>query len=667
MNRTRGAAALLGFFALGACGGDSKGVVMLGPGSGQPVVPNQPVVRDAGVDASASASSTTGPIVTQMTLVPTRDPVAGPVLTGASVDVQCTVKPRSSTAPIDPTKVSVAVYGMTGSDAVATVPATLQGTDLYGASVPLDKLPTGTVRFRCSAMDKAAGAPLTGWTELYSFYDAGPVITFTNLNDMSVIARGTDPAVDMSVQFTVTPARLSELDTGADIADVKLSISERQVDLAVPMGNAYTKEIDFLSFFAGAPVESVTVAVSATNKRTGAAATAKKQLIVKIDGQGPAITVTSPQLSGGQPPIVGGTVGLSMTITDDLAGVATGSDKLFAEILYQGTNKSYPLTSLGSNNYSFTFEASQFSQTSNIVAKIHALDKAGNASIAPFAMRLDTVPPWVSLDPAKVRVITGTSPPHCSTPFDPLGDSPADGDVVAQNLRVRAMVWERGIVVPGSKETWVAGVRNDSVTLYSQAKLDVPLIINQAGEKGGRCDAINSGSDAVGTSAPFVLALGPVAPGGSAPVSIEPDKDLAELPAVASTVCAPLSTSQPGEKCENAGLAYVISHTMGGHPPAMYAAAPTQGGLGCAGTSFDIAGLSGWTCLAVAARDLTGATGNLGVSKPIRVCRKLKDTDCESMPAGGHLTPPAGMTCTDGCVMPEIWTAQPEGTQLLYY
>lgn len=658
MNRTRGAAALLGFFALGACGGDSKGVVMLGPGSGQPVVPNQPVVRDAGVDASASASSTTGPIVTQMTLVPTRDPVAGPVLTGASVDVQCTVKPRSSTAPIDPTKVSVAVYGMTGSDAVATVPATLQGTDLYGASVPLDKLPTGTVRFRCSAMDKAAGAPLTGWTELYSFYDAGPVITFTNLNDMSVIARGTDPAVDMSVQFTVTPARLSELDTGADIADVKLSISERQVDLAVPMGNAYTKEIDFLSFFAGAPVESVTVAVSATNKRTGAAATAKKQIIVKVDGQGPAINVTSPALSGGQPPIVGGTVGLTMNITDDLAGVATGADKLFAEILYKGVNKAYPLTALGGTSYSFTFEASQFSETSNIVAKIHATDKAGNDTTAPFAMRLDTVPPWVSLDPGNVRIVTSYSPSRCSASFDPLGDSPSDGQVVNLQSRFRAMVWERGIELAGATEVWVAGVRSDSIRFYAQNRPDVPLIINQAGDKNGRCDAINSGST-LGASTPFEIAFSAVDSGGSPPISGE-----VSMPPAAAD-CLPLGGNPPGDKCENSSLSYVIKHSMAGRPPAIYSAAPTSSGAGCAGTSFDVAGLSGWTCIAVAARDLTGATGNLGVSQPIRVCRKLSPTDCEGKMPGEHLTPPASMTCTDGCKLPDVWTLQPPGTQIL--
>lgn len=648
---------MLGFVVLGGCGGDSKGVVML-TGPNTPYTPGTPTATDAGVDASASASSTTGPLVTLMSLTPTRDPIAGPVLTGASVDVQCQVKPRSTAAPVDPSKVSVAVFSVSGGAAVATVPAMLQGTDTYGASVPLDKVPTGAVRFRCSGVDKGS-MPLTGWQDVYSFYDAGPVIMFTNLNEMSVVARGNDPAIDMAVQFTVTPSRLSELDPGADVGDVQLSISERAVDLAPPMGNAYAKEIDFLSFFAGAPVESVTVAVSATNKRGGSAATAKKQIIVKVDGKGPNITVTAPPLSGGQPPIVGGTVGLTMTITDDLAGVAMGSDKLFAEILYQGINKNYPLTSLGNNNYSFTFEASQFSETSNIVAKIHAVDKAGNDSVAPFAMRLDTVPPWVSLDPANVRVLSGTNPTtYCSASFDPLGSSPQDGEVVDKNSRFRAMVWERGIELPGATEIWVAGVRNDSVTFYAQNNPDVPLIINQAGDKTGTCDAINF----LGASAPFVFSLAPVTTGGGAPLS---SMDELSRYAPLFTGCSPLTGTAPGPKCDGSEMTYVIAHAMAGHPPVIYGATPTSAGLGCTGTSFDIAGQSGWTCVAVAARDLTGATGNLGVSSPIRVCRKIKDTDCEGMIAGGRLKPPVGMTCTDGCKMPDIWTAQPAGTQVL--
>lgn len=44
------------------------------------------------------------------------------------------------------------------------------------------------------------------------------------------------------------------------------------------------------------------------------------------------------------------------------------------------------------------------------------------------------------------------------------------------------------------------------------------------------------------------------------------------------------------------------------------------------------------------------------VSKPIRVCRKLEDGDCEGKVAGERLEPPETLTCTDGCTLPALWT-----------
>ncbi|MDB4991318.1 MAG: hypothetical protein JWN04_6496, partial [Myxococcaceae bacterium] len=565
MNLLRGACALVVFATSMGCGGDGKGAVMV-VGGGAPIDHPTMTLGDGGVQKITR--STTGPIVTLMSPLASSDPIAGPVLSGPSVDVKCEAKPRTAASPVDPTKITVAVYAETSADPIATIPATLQGTDLYGASVPLSAVPTGGVRFRCSAADKGSSAPVTGWNDVYTFYDAGPVIAFTNLNEMSVIARGTDTAVDLAVQFTVTPARLSSDDTGADVADVKLSISEHDVTLGPPVVYAYDKEIDFLDFFAGAPIESVTIAVTATNKRTGAVATSKKQIIVKVDGKGPVVNITSPQLSNGQPPIVGGTVALIMTITDDLAGVAEGADKLFAQIPYAGMSKTYPLIASGNNTYSFTFEASQFSETSNIDAQIHAIDKAGNKTLAPFAMRLDTIPPWVSVDPPHVRIVTG-NPPLCSGSFDPLGDSPSDGEVVPRQTTFRAFVWERGIEIEGAKEIWVAGVRNDSVTFYAQRN-PVPLIVNRSGSKNGFCDSINTGA-AVDMNVPLTVGLTPIATGGNEPVAGSGMTDDFSLPpSVAAIGCGPYLGSPAAPKCGLSDMSYVVAHSMEGHPSVIY-------------------------------------------------------------------------------------------------
>ncbi|MDB4975376.1 MAG: hypothetical protein JWN48_3717 [Myxococcaceae bacterium] len=652
MNLTRGAATLLGMFVLIGCGGDDKATVAVGASGGDGGMSFPTTRRDAGSDASVPVSSTSGPIVKVMSPLASSDPVQGPVLAGPSVDVQCEVKARAGVA-VDPTKVVVAIYTLTGKDALATVPATLQGTDLYGASVPLNTVPTGPVRFRCSATDKAASSPLTGWYDVYTYYDGGPVITFTNLNEMSVIARGTDKAIDLSVQFKVEAARLSADDTGADVADVKLFISEREVALDPPKAGAYLEEVDFYDFFSGAPVESVTLSVTATNKRSGVAATAKKQIIVKVDGQGPTISITAPALVNGLAPIVGGTVAMAMTITDDLAGVAAGDDKLFAEI----AGKLYPLKATTNDSYGFTFEASQFNQTSNISALIHAFDKAGNESRSSYRMNLDTVAPWVSLDPAGVRLISPASPPQCSAAFDPLGDSPSDGQVVGRATRFRAFVWERGIEINQATEVWIAGVRDGSVSLYAQDNPAVPLVVNRAGDKTGRCDAIHG--------APAMITFSGVPTGGGPPISsFGTAEDLMSAPLPAG--CDVMGGTAAGPKCLGSEMTYVVSHTMVGRPPAVYAQMPTAGtDTPCTGISFDTGLASGWTCVVAAAYDRTGATGNLGISKPIRVCRWLKDGDCEGAQVGDHRTPPAGMTCTDGCVPPDDWSKQPTDTRVL--
>ena len=186
----------------------------------------------------------------------------------------------------------------------------------------------------------------------------------------------------------VAAAPLAAEDTAAEVAKVELFINDREVALDPPGVDGYAKPLDIATFFENAPVESFTIAVTARNGRAGAVAV-KKQLIVRVDGEGPKIVLKSPARDS----IVGGTVTVQMDITDALAGVAAGADGLYALIVYDedgmGKTRRYTVSPVNNQNaYSFSFEASAFSKTRDIVAQIHAFDKAENESLATLPMRL---------------------------------------------------------------------------------------------------------------------------------------------------------------------------------------------------------------------------------------------------------------------------------------
>jgi len=647
---SRAAWAILTIAAVGACGSDNATLDLGSPEGGMVYLPPKPN-KDGGLDSDAG--SKVGPIVTVMTPPPSSDPAAGPVLSGASVDVKCSAVQRDKIAPVDPTKVEIWVYASGVIDPLLKVPAALQGTDVYGASVALDSVPTGGVRFRCQAADKASVVQ-TGYGEVTTFYDAGPKITFTNLNDTSIIARGTDTNTDLSIQFKVEAGRLAANDSAADVSVVTLSINGLETSMPLSADGNYVHNVDFLGLFDGSPIASVTLLVTAKNSRGSPPTTSKKQLLVKVDGDGPSVVFTAPSAANGAP-IVGGTVFVQMTINDELAGVAVGSDKVYAQIPATPAAKTYAVTAGPNNSYSFTFEAGEFSDTSTIVPQVHAFDKAGNHSVATFILHLDTVAPFVSLAPDPVRACT-TSNMTCSKSFSVLGDSPRDGQVIAKEERFRALVWEQGIVIDGARQIWVAGVRDESVTFYAQADPLVPLLRNTDNDP--ECDEINNQASLTPAQAPFVTALNRVDVSGSMVPTDSPELS-ADPPAPGGWL--PYTGVQPMLRCPTSEMYQVVAHTMPGNPPVVYASEPSRA---CTGVSFSINLRGGWTCIAVAARDLAGAQGNLGLSKPIRVCREVSGNDC---PKTKFAEPPSTLSCTDGCKLPAGTLTNPiKGVPLVY-
>jgi hypothetical protein len=91
----------------------------------------------------------------------------------------------------------------------------------------------------------------------------------------------------------------------------------------------------------------------------------------------------------------------------------------------------------------------------------------------------------------------------------------------------------------------------------------------------------------------------------------------------------------------------VLKHTQQGTTPVVYAITPASDpkAFYCTGIMWEATVRGGWTCVAGVARD---NAGNLGISKPIRVRYDIN---------GQVATGPAP-ECTDGCTMPEIFTAQ---------
>lgn len=613
-------------------------------------------VRDAGTDARADgamdgaspidAATDQGPVVSIMNPAPSSDPVIGPVLTGASVEVLCDVQPRAGGQPVDPASVLIAAYAADSAKPAHTpLKGTLKGsTNLYAATVPLETLPAGRVRIECSAAEAVATNPTRTVKAIETFYDKGPQITFVTLDDESIVARGTNNDPDVSIDFKVEGSPLAMGDTAAEPLETKLFINNVERPLPAKTDGVYKLPLDFNTYFgANTPLASFTVAVTTKNAR---GATVSKQLTIAVDGEGPTISIVAPE---GMPPIVGGTVEVRFTVTDELSGVAGSSDKLTASIRYNQEVISYPIThDAVTNNYRFTFEASRFTDTSNITAHISAYDNVGNERIATRSMRLDTVPPWIDLMPGNV-VEVSAEPRFCSAEFPPLGESPRDGQVVGRLARFRALVWERGLAISGGREVFLAGVRDETVTFYSQSNAGEPLIIDENGD--GTCDSIKS-SQSQGTKKPFETRFSPVSPGGTTPTP-----GLATAGSNWSCFAAPAAPFPV--RCESE-MSFIISHTSEGRAPVVYASDPRTG-VGCTGVSFDIQGIPGWTCIAVAARDRTGEIGNLGVSQPIKVCRWLKAGDCglaefDPYAPPVFLTPPSELKCTDGCTMPGAWT-----------
>jgi hypothetical protein len=562
------------------------------------------------------------------------------VLLGLDVKVLCEVSPADGpeAAPVNPSTIKLEMLDAEGTrvDQV-TGAATLSKAVEYAATFMLTSLPddTGRISFRCSASDRSTPSR-TGSDTVSTFVDRGPKIEVHEPTADSAHALGGAKVFE----FAVTPEPLMDPDPGAALTQVTLEVDGNPISaLAERTDNpgVYWASVNFedTKVFPRTPTGTVPVVIRAQDAR-GALRTETYSIVV--DGQGPVIKITSPV----DKTVVGSQILLEFTVDDPLAGVDP------ATVLVYVNDVAYAYDPDGQwsqqdGKFSFRFSSGQI-QGSVVQATlaVKAKDEVGNQSTGEsLLIYIDTQPPLLDLDSGNVREVKPTG--QCSDSFDPLGwQAASDTETVFAMALFRVLVLEQTNHVPGQIVLHHAGTVQDSVYLYLQPDPNTPLLIDTNGD--GQCDEL---ATMVGTQALPYQHLKPVTPAG------EPSYGLNDFDTVAPTATWCVNSSSkttPDRLCtpKVSDLTRVINDAAVGTIPAVYAIG-TLAGIECTGSQWEIrqfVNTDSWICLAARGVD---NVGNVGISRPLRVCMDTDgDPDAGSTVCKDTLPP----TCTDGCTPP---------------
>jgi hypothetical protein len=607
---------------------------------------------DAGEAGEAGAAGAPGdenplaPVVQISSPGAVSDPDNGKVLTGSEVTVTCsaTKSPEAGAQPVLGSSIKIQMLGADGKQIGkdGAVMSTSNANE-YSALFVLTGVPSGVVSFTCSASDESTSV-VTGTATINTFYDAGPIIAITDPADKSA-----HPLGAVQFKFSALPNVIATGDQDAGVDKVTLKVDGVDITDFSPVTGTpgyYQTSIDLNSpiKFPSPPVGSVSVVITATNKR-GTTATSNTTFVV--DSTGPLITIVSPPTVGAQ--FVTGQVVLIFTVEDEVGGSGVNPDTVAVKV---NTGDPVPYKEGNSwhladdrKTFTYAFSVKDTSVNTQVGVSIDAYDSAGNkAKGASASYYVDTVPPIIDMDPPLLQEFDSTST-HCSELFDPLGDSPNDLAPIQGTDNFRALVWDEGNFIDSkngivffSDVDATAGVR-----LYFQEDVSKPLLKSDV--PGAVCNQIAD------LTLPFAN-LVPIAPAGAAYFDSN-----APTPGFCTKGG---DTIPPKQLCnQKSALTRVIQHEVA----TTTAVAVVYGLQGltdslCTGAQLDMTTKvtkDGWVCAAVAAQD---KLGNASVSAPIRLC--LDALAYPGTPACAEPNPPDPPTCVpaapNGCTAPVRFT-----------
>lgn len=583
------------------------------------------------------------------------DPNKDEVLVTDKVTVICAVDGRSAGLRVDPSAVTLAVLDDQGAEADGLdgkplrAPGVPTGNpDEYSAVFSLGSIATGVVSFRCSA--KALQAEASGFDTVSTFVDHGPTIVAKLPElDSAHPLKGVVP-----VEFTVTPTPLANGDLGAAVDRVKLQVAGVEiVDVTEDPNNRGTWRagVDFKDpfLFPQQPPEHTSVHIEAANVRRPKAVTAITDYPIVVDGKGPNIAYVSPRDNA---TVHGDTV---VTFTASDSGAGLDIDTLSVTITgrplpvkFNAADKA--IWTRKGDTFTYRFDrASLLNVESQITVSIRAQDNAGNLTDAvTLLLYADDEPPAIDLDPGNAR--TRDLQNVCSASFDPLGESLNDGQKTNVRLNLlRALVYDIANSASGVGVRYFSGTDRSSVRMYAQADPSKPFLVDA--NKDGICDSLAR------EDFPY-QSLSPIKKAGQPEYS---KTDFGTAPSVDSggAACTLKEPSTPPPRLcadHKSDLWMVVQHDLAipqGDEPVVYGI----GGLKepeCTGSLWDlglIPGANDWLCLAVRASD---NLGNVGISRPLRVC--FDNPDVPGAPPCASGSPPP--SCTDSCAPPPRFRAK---------
>lgn len=591
----------------------------------------------AGGDGGERSVDPLAPSVTITSPIGVSDPADG-VLSGDTAAAICKVRKSMvvGAGAVDRSSVKLSILGADGSVIEEKKAAPTDNDDEYSTEFSLAKVPAGVVGFRCTAADTEKRE---GSDKVQTLLDKGPTITF--IKPTADSAHALDEPLD--IEFTVDAAPLADGDDGARVDQVSLDLAGKDIDLskAVESAGHYRLQVNLADpkLFNPAPTGLAPLTVAATNRRSPEPIKATATEQASIDGTGPTIDIVSPTAGA----VVGGNVRLRFSVGDNISGVDPTSVVVslnMEETAYDSTQDAW---SLAGDMFTFEFDSRQINNSKvQITVNIRAKDKVGNAAtVATELLYIDNHPPTVDLDPQFVRsLVPGTPPTHkdCSIAFDPVGDRAMnDLDQAVRAGTFRALVWEETNSDSEFAVLHFAGTDQTKTRLYLQPDPAVPLLVDKDGD--GKCDDVGKVDNN------NALTMDPIAKAGSPWF----DDDGAAEPTAASLACSTRPLSEPQLLCTNnkSDMWQVIEHPI--KEPAIYAPDVKPGQEECTGSVWEFGtklSADGWVCFAARAVD---NVGNVGISRPLRVC--VDDPDRPGVPACANSSIDAP-SCTDGCTPP---------------